>query len=189
MALAICRIEVPHVSALPEEAITNTIYVGGTEDADVIADAVTNVLGDTLYAWTEDFGSSEMRWDLAQLIGYDAADPQPRTPVFTGSAGLTNATEANPLPPEVALCLSYQSEQISGQPKGRNRGRLYLGPFNEAANVTADSTRARPSSSLITSLATGAPAFSSSLGSLVWGLFSEADGAFKEIVQGWVDDA
>jgi hypothetical protein len=189
MPLLIARVEVPHVSGLPEETITNTFYVAGTPTPASMAADLNAALPDSVYQWTAGFGSSEMEWENSRLLGYDAADATPRVPVYNEALVLNAATEANPLPPEVALCLSYRSAQISGENLARCRGRLYMGPFNEAANTTADSTRSRPASTLVGNLVNGAVALAAALDPLLWVLYSSADGVPKTIVSGWVDNA
>lgn len=71
-----------------------------------------------------------------------------------GSAGnLTTVgkLDANNLPPEVACCMSYQGTPTGGVVQARRRGRVYFGPFNNAA-VNGANVDPRPSLGLRTTI-------------------------------------
>ena len=62
---------------------------------------------------------------------YDMADPEPRIPRYLAThPGLGTAAASTSLPHEVAVCLSYRAESVSGQIPARRRGRIYIGPLN-----------------------------------------------------------
>lgn len=63
---------------------------------------------------------------------YDLADPEPRAPVLE-QAFTIGATGGNTSPPELAICVSFEAPQQSGQPQARRRGRVYIGPLSAGA--------------------------------------------------------
>lgn len=75
--------------------------------------------------------ASYMRPNQAYTNVYDLVEPKPRVPFHTQTtaSAVAPATTAWDLPPEVALCVSYQSTRISGKPQNRRRGRLFVGPL------------------------------------------------------------
>lgn len=60
---------------------------------------------------------------------YDLADPEPRVPVLTRNIALSVAPAGEPLPDQVAICLSMIHDVASGENPKRARGRVYLGPI------------------------------------------------------------
>lgn len=62
---------------------------------------------------------------------YNLDDPQPRQPFSFGAFTLAGTGTA--LPPEVACCLSYRGDYVSGTPNARKRGRFFVGPLNTTA--------------------------------------------------------
>lgn len=119
---------------------------------------------------------------------YDLADPQPRAPFYTNTFGLTSAPTGSSLPQEVALCVSYQGNRVSGQPQSRRRGRMYFGPWNS----TQLSSDGRPVIALQTSLVTAATAMltaSNAAAEWTWALWSDTDQTMVTITNGWVDNS
>jgi hypothetical protein len=74
---------------------------------------------------------------------YVLGQPKPRKPLTAHFTIPTPITESS-LPEEVALCLSFYAEKNAP----RQRGRIYIGPFNTAALATS-SGPARPSEELM----------------------------------------
>lgn len=130
----------------------------------------------------------------AEIRVYDDSDPEPREPeVRTYSwAGAS----AQPLPSEVALCLSfYGSRNLP-----RQRGRLYIGPLNNDAVQSGSGAPARPGTNLMHALMRAGERLSVPRdgGELYWAVRSAgpyADGSGAGVVthyavtDGWVDDA
>lgn len=118
---------------------------------------------------------------------YDLSDAEPRSPVYDSTISISG-TSGQYLPPEVALVLSYRALYRSGVPKGRCRGRVYLGPF-----ATASNSNGRPSSALLTAVGTAAAALltsSQASTDTVWRVHSEMEGdsSSQNVTGGWVDD-
>lgn len=80
---------------------------------------------------------------------YDLGQPTPRAPARIDAVTWTNGPSGDPLPEEVALCLSYQAVQVSGEPQARRRGRAFIGPLSDGAlGAPTD----RPSGTLVNTL-------------------------------------
>lgn len=121
---------------------------------------------------------------------YDRDDPEPRAPVFTFTWNLAVAPTANPSPPEVSLCCSFQGDPISGIPQSRRRGRNYL-PFPA---VTMIGTDGRPNATAITNAVAWGNSlltFSDSSTDHTWVVASSygVPGEFDTVItNGWVDN-
>lgn len=84
------------------------------------------------------FAHAGMATNRETLKVYDMSDALPRAPIYTTTPTPPSANNATaPLPSEVASCLSFRGLLTSGTLAGRRRGRVYLGPLNTAAQVSA----------------------------------------------------
>jgi hypothetical protein len=121
-----------------------------------------------------------------QYKHYDLADPEPRAPVLTGQASLSPS--GSPLPPEVALVMSFQAEQSSGVPQARRRNRIYL-PF---LNTGSGHTDGRPASAAVTDVTNAGAALLAASGPTSsdwqWIVYSPTDSTFDLVDNGWVDN-
>lgn len=186
MGAVIVQAKLPYVTNLPEDCAINTWYFAGTDPAaDMITtsvDRVNDFYGALIAYWS---GYIAARLDVTV---YDVEDAQPRTPIYSGSTALTVGAGAS-LPLEVALCMSYHRELESGIPAARQRGRLYLGPFDAGALDTSQPS-SRPVSALVDAITTAAEVLlSENTANNTWVTFSETLGALSPIVGGWVDDS
>lgn len=121
-----------------------------------------------------------------EIVSWDFDASPPRAPVLR-TFGTLAGVSIGPLPTEVSLCISFQGTRISGVPQARRRGRIYIPFLQEGAN---DAT-ARPSSGLVTSLATAAQALltaSDAAATWAWEIWSAAGPGFVTVVDGWVDN-
>lgn len=121
-----------------------------------------------------------------ELTSYARADTKPRAPVMVDRYTL-NPLGSAPLPTEVALCLSFQAAKISGSPQSRRRGRVYIPFMDEAYSDTAG----RPTSGLVTGLATEAQAFLAASDAAVpwsWHVWSTVGLFGAAVADGWVDN-
>ncbi len=98
---------------------------------------------------------------------------------------MANVGGSNPLPTEVAACLSY----VADRNLPRNRGRIYLGPLGTNALVTS-AGRVLVSPAFRTALRESAARLQGANGqSISWHLYSTVANQMKLITGGWVDDA
>lgn len=121
------------------------------------------------------------------MKSYDLSDPEPRVPVLTFEADLAPGSD-EPLPTEVALCMSFQAGAASGVPQARRRNRVFL-PFFRADRSDTDG---RPSSTLITDITTAAGVLLAASGPTSsdwqWVVYSPTDDAFDLVDNGWIDN-
>lgn len=136
---------------------------------------------------------------------FDLSDPEPRVPVLEATESLLVSTSSN-IPCEVAACLSFQADRISGEPQARRRGRVYLGPLALGADaIVADGTAgdmivgatfrgvATANAASLGGVFVGA----SSGSSIAWCTYSPTDRAAGEtlansshnVTNGWMDTA
>lgn len=201
------QVTIPLDSALPEDAVVNTLYFDGDEDLDGIA--TDDDYHQTAFGAVRDFYQAIDLLCLAGSVGseatvkiYDMRDAKPRVPEFTDTFTLTpDAT--NPLPNEVAVCLSFAAAGGSGLNPRRRRGRIYLGPWPSSSSSTeVVSGQSRPTAAARTAIANAAASMKQTDlpigigGSVRWAVYSPTtdltssiDDAFNDVETGWVDNA
>lgn len=181
------------VSNLPKDRFINTLHFSDsapgtfTEFANIVGPAVignwtgmATGLAGKLYPAPTINRAFEVRV-------YNPDDPEPRVP--KKYFGTLPAGGGTPMPSEVALCLSYRTDQNVR----RKRGRIYLGPWDASANTNAG----RPSASVQTELLDLASDLSAiGLATVDWQLVSLPVGApvtaariRRRIEHVWCDDA
>lgn len=201
MAILRAQVALMHSGALPEDIATNTFHFV-TEDG--VPDTEPPLIATALSSFytgghgpgginIASFFSTEMAQNGHQIAIYNLADATPRVPVYETTFNLTSAPNGDPLPGEVALCLSFQGAAQSGESQARRRGRVYIGRFDKDS-----ASSGRPSSSLQQTLA-GAGAFllseSVSAASWSWCVYSPTAAAaadptpFAVVTNGWCDNA
>lgn len=190
MSIVRMQVSIPQLpQGVGADAFVNTWYfrtLAGNTAAASAAEA--NGWLTTFYQAIDANFVSSMSGTPAVTKAYNLDDSMPRTPVYENSIALT-MTGAIPLPPEVACCLSFRATYTSGVPKGRRRGRVYLGPFN-TTNVDSNG---RPASALRSAISTAAGALltsSQASTTTVWQVHSQfvGESSTQNVVGGWVDD-
>jgi hypothetical protein len=196
-------VSIPKDTTIPEDICQNVWHFDGDEatgatDVDYHSGVMT--LLTTFYQVVDQYFSAAAASPATVKI-YDMRDTKPRVPEYEGTIALTPDT-AGLMPTEVALCLSYRAEQVSGESPARRRGRIYLGPLS--ANVGAlVSNDFRPTTAARGIIAGAAAtledgiALASGVGSVKWAVYSptihqqtgDIEAAFNDVVDGWVDDA
>lgn len=164
---------------------TNTWHVQA-DDLTAVGNAFTALT--TFYNSMRPQMSALCRQNGWSLKAYDLADPTPRAPVLELVFSLASAPAGGGLPPEVALCMSFQGVRQSGIPQSRRRGRIYF-PFIISTNNGSDG---RPIGTLVTALvAAGDALLAASLASATWEwcvLSTVAGVSMVPITNGWVDN-
>jgi hypothetical protein len=168
----------------PNNFVTNTFHVLAVDDADALAASI-DIRGG--YSTIVSYLSSLLTQNGHEFKIYNLEDPEPRAPTDEGSWNLSSAPAGSNLPPEVALCMSFQAEKISGVPQARRRNRVYLGPFD----VSACGTDGRPAPALVTLVADWGEAIftAAGLGTWDWAIYSTFSPTTGVIAaNGWVDN-
>lgn len=186
--------------ALPENYIMNTFYFDGDDGlTDSIYHAhVEDMLTDFYQAIDEVVFGAGVGGEATVKI-YDMRDPEPRVPEHQFSIPLT-PNAATDLPHEVAICMSFAADPISGVNPQRLRGRVFLGPV---ANNQVVLSAGQPyiTSAARTAIATAGAALLVPRGEepgpkVSWAIYSPTtdatssiDDAFNDVQSGWVDNA
>lgn len=189
--------QIPHDSGLPQDVTVNTwcfgnVNIATATDMDDITEALREFYDDAVT--THGALSALLSPTLASpatLKFYDLASPEPRAPIRTEAVDLTNLPgSGSGLPAEVALCLSFQGVQISGEPQARRRGRLYIGPFRDNADTNSATTGA-PGTELRELLTATAQRLldTSNAATWYWAVHSPTNNDVVTINNGWVDNA
>jgi hypothetical protein len=170
--------------ANPENTVTNTWHCLGVDvgDATDFAIAVRAIYNGVL-----SYLSPLLAQNGHGIKVYDLEDPEPRAPVIEYSWNLTGNPGGTPMPPEVAICLSYQAAKISGVPQARRRGRVFIGPLN----TSAMGTDGRPATAFINALVGAADALKDPAGApdWDWSTWSSFDPTVSTVIDnGWVDN-
>lgn len=177
-------VRLPYTSGVAEDASVNVWH--SISDDDVEAAGFADLLVTFYQAIDTHFSALlSVAANACTVTTYDLADPTPRVPIDVQS--FTIVTGALQLPPEVALCLSFQGIRISGLPQARRRGRVYLGPLAD----NAQDTGGRPTGTVISAVVAAADAL---LGgsvqgtSGIWAVYSPTNDQTVPVNNGWVDN-
>lgn len=184
MPLYRCQRTMNHDNGLIADAVVNTWHFNATSDA-VLGD-IEDYLDDFYGAFDEYLspvlsGTGTYKW-------YDLAQPEPRVPVrIDNIRPLVLPSGGEPLPEELAICLTYSAPQAAGIPQARRRGRVYLGPWYETANASG-----APDPTLIDAIKGAAGVLegaSEASNAWDWVVYSRKNNAAYAVDFGWVDNA
>lgn len=193
MAIYRVQVAIPRVSGLPEDVAVNTFHFrrGTTAEG-----AFLDVVQARLKAFYEALKAADIYSNQVNLPGatwkaYDLADAEPRVPVRDASVDMLGGMPTgDPLPSEVAIVVSWKGEALEGVPRGRTRGRTYLGPLNRAVQKLGD--RDHIDTTYLDAISDAAQAFAAPFaGDAEEGLvvYSHTGAIASQVVGGWVDDA
>ena len=172
-------------SGLPADIISNAWnfdHFGPPTDYDNVRDMLADFYGEF-----EGYLAGTYLQPIVGVRAYDLADPKPRVPKYESIFELPAMSAAEALPHEVALCASFHSAYVSGEPAARFRNRKYLGPFTENG-----SSEGRPATGLIDAVVTAMEnlaAASAASATWTWVQHSDTDNESRPVVGGWVDNA
>jgi len=130
--------EFESASGLPQDSSMN-VWHFGTNDLDPGSQVAD--IDDKLQAFYDDIAAIYSANTISENYSfkfYDLEDVPPRVPMTTITHVLAGAGEADALPTECAIVLSYSATPESGVDPRRRRGRLYLGPIDQGVSETAD---------------------------------------------------
>lgn len=129
---------------------------------------------------------------VVDMSVYDITDPKPRAPIFEGSVDHSaELGTGNAIPEEVALCLSFAADPISGTPQRRRRGRVYLGPFTTSSLDTDPTTgRPIPNPNMVSTVILAAEGLLAANDvDMSWAVWSRVGNSLAAVTNGWVDNA
>jgi hypothetical protein len=207
MAILRAQVNIPRDTALPED-VSQNVWHFRTQGDFILPAQVDPILAalTTFYSAVDDLLSPVLN-NPATIKWYDlTGTTQPRVPIRQDNLTLTFGVSATPFPEEVALCLSFQGDPVSGQAQGRRRGRIFLGPLAGGGQVVSGG-RVHVGSAQVAQVATAAGALlSASTASADWewvvysptivrsitigGSYTPAahDAAATNVGNGWVDN-
>jgi hypothetical protein len=178
------QVTIPTVDNDVANYATNTFHF---EADDLTALGLVHTQLFTFYNTLQPRLSSLCRQTNWLIKSYLQTDPKPRAPVLETIGSLSSPPSATPLPPEVALCISFQGTRMSGVNQARRRGRVYL-PFLRA---DASGTDGRPTAAMMTtavSCGQGLLTASDSAATWAWQTLSTVAPGVSTVVDGWVDN-
>jgi hypothetical protein len=188
------------MSGLPEDQVVNTFWFSNATAAathiTVVMDALerfytnaaaaggiaaqTNAIGAYLSSWVN---------PTATLKVYDQAQAEPRVP-STRSITLPSRLAGTGLPEEVSVCLSFRGALPS---TARRRGRIFLGPLNNATGTFiagGSGGPSRPGATLTADLALAAQKLASALANpgADWCVHSRTANNYVPVAAGFIDN-
>lgn len=190
MARVLVQASLPFDTGLPSDVSINT-WAFDTGGLGTTTPALTSIVSglSAFYDEVTPLYSELMGGDIT-FKAYDLADPEPRAPVGTIVSPWPGGAGSNPLPEEVAFCLSFQAVEASGSPMARRRGRVYLGPFGTtAAGETAG--RSAPDAAVGLACQAGIEAAHTiwDTGETPHCVWSRVDDVFRPVVSYFYDNA
>lgn len=185
----------PYFTNLPKDVITNTMHWDwddGLYSRDAVCDAIATRL-DAFYTtiYPNPYSSNYVNYAAARVEMFVLSDPSPRVPEVRSMA-ITTTTNPTPIPPEVAVVLSYHAAPESGVDRRRLHNRIYLGGLGASCLVAStSSTFPSINGGFRTAIANAASALLDGNGlGIDWVQYSSATliPDTREIVGGWIDN-
>ena len=187
-----CQARLQGDTGVPEDVFVNTWHVAtGSASLDETMAVDLSAAFSEFYLTSIPALSQALKVYLSPAIAglefrfYDLADAEPRVPIIkTPTFG--TPSDKNPLPTEVAVCLS-----LTGDPPvtPRKRGRVYIGPLNTDAAASGQTSDARVDTGLRNLLAQLANRLVESLAPNTLVILSRASGLQIPVTGGWIDNA
>jgi hypothetical protein len=187
MAIVKAQVSFPSVGADTEDTVVNTWHFD-VDNADVAGVTTAQAALDSFYTSIKSYLSVLQDWNGGAIKWYNLADAEPRAPFAEGSFVVSGAVSPGTMPPELAICLSFQGIRVSGISQARRRGRVFLGPLG---NNAVSSTTGRVASGAYTAIQTAAATLlgGSGIGDWTWIIWSKASSSQVVVDNGWIDDA
>jgi len=197
------QVTIPLVSGVPEDAIVNTFYFD-QDDNGILPDptssyeGVVNSLGGFYNAFDQVIFPNTIA-NVARVKIYDMRDPEPRIMRHYEEFAIDDSGD-NPMPGEVAICVSFKAAPEAGVNPQRRRGRVFLGPIAQSVGAVGAS-QLMVSTAALTALNAGAQSLvvPNDIGgsSLTWAIYSPTtdagganiDDSFFDVDEGWIDNA
>jgi len=124
------QVSLPNGNTLPQDAAVNVWHFESFAADRLVSAAALCAELNTFYQAIDGLLSGKLSGAL-EIKVYDFSDSLPRAPILVYTGSFTPGV-AQPLPHECAICLSYSGPVASGAPRGRRRGRIFLGPWTIA---------------------------------------------------------
>lgn len=192
------HVTIPYFTGLPEDVITNVwsfAYTGGTPSTtqfNNLRDALDTFYTNVYSTGATDIAAPWVDWANASVKAYLLSDPTPRPPKYMSAMPITVTPGASSdVPPELAICLSFQGDPVAGVNQARRRGRLFLGGFGLWADPGDATQFPEVDSTIITAITTAADAFGNAVPAqqFFWSVWSRTTSTMVPITNGWVDNA
>lgn len=206
--MAVIRInaEIPRDTNLPEDVAVNVWHFSTSSNIEPARSTEVQLALDELELF---YGAVDQFLSLTTaspgtFTAYDLSEAKPRVPFI--SRDFTLVPGGGAFPGEVALTLSFQGVEVSGEPQARRRGRIYLGPLSSDTWVLSGGT-SRPTFALQDGLRdAGQALLTASEAAATWswivfsptsagpvdpvtGLYANLADGVVVVDNGWVDDA
>lgn len=186
MPIIRAQVVIPATSNVSEDACVNTFHFFADDTSEGTVGSIQTALV-AFYEALDAYKSNLMQWTTARVKWYDLEDPEPRVPFENEVLGLSATGGSGSLPRELAVCVSFAADYVSGSSAARRRGRIYFGPLASAAA----GSDGRIVGALVTAAVTAASGLytTSALASeWSWGVYSPTAGALYQVTNGWVDN-
>jgi hypothetical protein len=184
------QVQIQNVSGLPRDMFVNTFYFSAVTLDEAGKSAMVQAIA-RFYRENASIGSNISSWwgkqvatDGHRIKLYDMTTQPTGPPVHDAPFSRAGTTTEEGLPNEIALCMSFYSVNNAK----RNRGRVYLGPFKKSAAESTEDGDSRPASTLLTCIKEAGARLRSDMAG-AWSVYSKADGAWKTVTNGWVNNA
>lgn len=135
------QVTIPYFSAIPTDVAVNVWSFEIADDTTPNFEQIGAFLN-TFYSALVSYMSPLLDTENATVKGYVRTDAEPQTPRLSGPLVLGASGTGDPLPEEVAVCLSFKGSLTSGQVPARRRGRIFLGPLRGPVVQVGASSRA-----------------------------------------------
>lgn len=122
-------VTLPMDTGAASDSVVNTWHFVTVTDAPSTLDGISNALS-TFYSSLNSILSQNINHSAVSIRFYSLEQAKPRPPIYTKNISITSPSPAVVLPPELAICLSFQATRQAGVNQARRRGRIFIGPLN-----------------------------------------------------------
>lgn len=181
-----CVASLPARSGVSADLHVNTLHIERSDWGQGVNDQMADNFA-SLYDDLYTLGlMSGYDLSLGELKTYQRPTVAPDYPIATSAITGLSAGRAFNMPPELAVCVSYMNDTAASTPRGRRRGRIYLG----GATSDYNSADGRIAASKVTATLNAFTSFvtlcNNTVGELhIW---SQAAGASFLVQRVWVDN-
>ena len=181
------QVRIPAASLNTEDDVTNTWHFTATDTTEGILSAIKAELVD-IYESIDTWKSNQQSWTGARVKVFNLDDAEPRVPINDTGLTLTSAPSGSPLPPEVAICMSFHGDYVSGFSQARRRGRVYLGPLN-LQSLNTDGRFTSTFQGAVSTAGANLVLASNAASDWAWVVYSPSGDTAYPVVNGWTDNA
>lgn len=176
-----------HASGESRRNVVNVYHFRIDDTTEAASCAAIEAQFAAIWQTVDAYTSVEYSGCVKRATWYRLSEPPQRIPFRTTDYhNLVTGTDR--LPMDLALCINFHALYISGSPRARRRGRVFIGPF---ASSFLNNTTGRPDSTKLGNTLTqwsNLLVASNASANWSWSIYSPTDDEMRDVTGVWTDD-